>query len=357
MAAGLVDAVVVGADRIAANGDTANKIGTYALACAAAHNRIPFVVVAPRAPSIPRPPTAPRIPIEERDAAEVVRLAGRHTTVPGTRRLQPGVRRDAGRADHGDRHRTGRLAALSLVTSLTRPGAGNGPRDVRESGVVQRAAVLIGVSRTRGLPALKAVTPGVRGVLVDHDDRRRRPMRQLVLVHGRSPQRKDAAALKAEWLDALHSGLAAAGLTLPIPESEVRFPYYGDALDALTDGAIDRFPRSSCARPNAPNVRRSCGPCSSRWLGSAGSVDADVTAEAGPDVAEPGQQDGDWFRALLRLLDRSTLAGTASIALFTDDVYRYLTHVGVRDAIDSTFRRPSRRASRPSSSATRSAPS
>ena len=41
MAAGLVDAVVVGADRIAANGDTANKIGTYALACAAAHNRHP----------------------------------------------------------------------------------------------------------------------------------------------------------------------------------------------------------------------------------------------------------------------------------------------------------------------------
>jgi len=58
-------------------------------------------------------------------------------------------------------------------------------------------------------------------------------MRQLVLVHGRSPHRKDAAALRAEWLDALHSGLAAAGLALPIPESEVRFPYYGDARLAL----------------------------------------------------------------------------------------------------------------------------
>jgi hypothetical protein len=160
-------------------------------------------------------------------------------------------------------------------------------------------------------------------------------MRQLVLVHGRSPQRKDAAALKAEWLDALHSGLAAAGLTLPIPESEVRFPYYGDALDALTSGAIDPLSeiivreadaqRAAFLRAVFLEVARECGIC-----------DADVTAEAGPDVAEPGRQDGDWFRALLRLLDRSTLAGTASIALFIDDVYRYLTHVGVRDAIDST---------------------
>ena len=72
-------------------------------------------------------------------------------------------------------------------------------------------------------------------------------------------------------------------------------------------------------------VARECGIC-----------DADIAAEAGPGVAEPA--DRDWFRALLRLLDRSTLAGTASIALFIDDVHRYLTHVGVRDAIDSEVR-------------------
>ena len=86
MAAGLVDAVVVGADRIAANGDTANKIGTYALACAAAHNRIPFVVVAPQSTLDPDTPTGAGIPIEERDG---VRLAGADTTVPGTRAYNP----------------------------------------------------------------------------------------------------------------------------------------------------------------------------------------------------------------------------------------------------------------------------
>ena len=84
MAAGLVDAVVVGADRIAANGDTANKIGTYALACAAGRHALPFVVVAPRSTVDPAARSGADIPIEERDAAEVTRLAGTATTVPGT---------------------------------------------------------------------------------------------------------------------------------------------------------------------------------------------------------------------------------------------------------------------------------
>jgi S-methyl-5-thioribose-1-phosphate isomerase len=89
MATGRVDAVVVGADRIAANGDTANKIGTLALACAAAHHGLPFVVVAPRSTVDAATASGADIPIEERDATEVTRLAGTDTTVPGTRVYNP----------------------------------------------------------------------------------------------------------------------------------------------------------------------------------------------------------------------------------------------------------------------------
>jgi methylthioribose-1-phosphate isomerase len=71
MAAGEVDLVVTGADRIAANGDTANKIGTYSLAVLAAHHGIPLVVVAPTSTVDPATPTGAGIPIEERDPAEV----------------------------------------------------------------------------------------------------------------------------------------------------------------------------------------------------------------------------------------------------------------------------------------------
>jgi methylthioribose-1-phosphate isomerase len=71
MARGLVDRVIVGADRIAANGDVANKIGTYSLAVLARHHAIPFVVAAPTSTIDPATPTGADIPIEERDPGEV----------------------------------------------------------------------------------------------------------------------------------------------------------------------------------------------------------------------------------------------------------------------------------------------
>jgi methylthioribose-1-phosphate isomerase len=71
MAAGEVDAVLTGADRIAANGDTANKIGTYGLAVAAGHHELPFYVVAPTSTLDPGMSTGAEMAIEERDPGEV----------------------------------------------------------------------------------------------------------------------------------------------------------------------------------------------------------------------------------------------------------------------------------------------
>ncbi|HKP10019.1 MAG TPA: S-methyl-5-thioribose-1-phosphate isomerase, partial [Gaiella sp.] len=71
MARGEVDMIVTGADRIAANGDTANKIGTYSLAVLAAHHELPLVVVAPTSTLDPAATSGADIPIEERDPAEV----------------------------------------------------------------------------------------------------------------------------------------------------------------------------------------------------------------------------------------------------------------------------------------------
>jgi methylthioribose-1-phosphate isomerase len=71
MAAGEVDCVLTGADRIAANGDTANKIGTYALAVLASRHELPFYVVAPTSSVDLDAATGAEIPIEDRDPAEV----------------------------------------------------------------------------------------------------------------------------------------------------------------------------------------------------------------------------------------------------------------------------------------------
>ena len=71
MQAGRVDLCIVGADRIAANGDVANKIGTYPLAVLAARHDVPFYVAAPVSTIDPSTPSGAEIPIEERDPAEV----------------------------------------------------------------------------------------------------------------------------------------------------------------------------------------------------------------------------------------------------------------------------------------------
>lgn len=76
MRAGKVDLVVAGADRIAANGDTANKIGTYMLAVLAKHHGIPFVIAAPVSTFDPEVATGAEIPIEERAAEEITHIEG-----------------------------------------------------------------------------------------------------------------------------------------------------------------------------------------------------------------------------------------------------------------------------------------
>jgi len=74
-----IDAVIVGADRIAANGDTANKIGTYSLAVNANAHGIPFIVAAPRSTFDLSIPNGSAIPIEERSESEIRRLPGGQT--------------------------------------------------------------------------------------------------------------------------------------------------------------------------------------------------------------------------------------------------------------------------------------
>ena len=71
MAAGEVDCILTGADRIAANGDTANKVGTYSLGVLAAHHELPLFVVAPSTTVDPETPDGSAIPIEERASTEV----------------------------------------------------------------------------------------------------------------------------------------------------------------------------------------------------------------------------------------------------------------------------------------------
>jgi methylthioribose-1-phosphate isomerase len=89
IAAGHIDAVIVGCDRVAANGDVANKVGTYGLSLAAHRAGIPFIVAGPTSTIDLDCPSGEAIVIEQREADEVRSVAGRLLTLPDTSCLNP----------------------------------------------------------------------------------------------------------------------------------------------------------------------------------------------------------------------------------------------------------------------------
>ncbi len=90
MSKGMIDFVVVGADRIAANGDTANKIGTYNLAIVAKEHNVPFYIAAPLSTIDINIESGNEIPIEERDHEEVTHINGERVCAEGVKIINPG---------------------------------------------------------------------------------------------------------------------------------------------------------------------------------------------------------------------------------------------------------------------------
>ena len=90
MSKGMIDMVVVGADRIAANGDTANKIGTYTVAIAAKYHNVPFYIAAPLSTIDSSIKSGKEIPIEERSHEEVTHINGKPICAEGVNIINPG---------------------------------------------------------------------------------------------------------------------------------------------------------------------------------------------------------------------------------------------------------------------------
>ena len=89
MSRGHADVVLIGADRVAANGDTANKVGSYSLALGAARAGVPFIVVAPESTVDLDTPSGDVIEIEDRGPTEVVEFNGTPVAPPNTRAMNP----------------------------------------------------------------------------------------------------------------------------------------------------------------------------------------------------------------------------------------------------------------------------
>ncbi|KAL4457683.1 hypothetical protein ABPG75_012548 [Micractinium tetrahymenae] len=171
MAAGKVDAVVVGADRIAANGDTANKIGTFCHAVAAHHHDVPFFVAAPTTTIDPQLDHGGLIPIEERSPEEITHFKGQRVAAeigvwnpsfdvtPAT--LIEAIITERGLVAKASASGTG-FAIRSWLTETSTAAAANGSAAAANGGA---AAANGGAAGAAGVAAKKPATqPGFKAL-------------------------------------------------------------------------------------------------------------------------------------------------------------------------------------------------
>ena len=166
--------------------------------------------------------------------------------------------------------------------------------------------------------------------------------RKLLFVHGRAQQRHDALGLKGEWIAALSEGLAKSGLSLPLTESDVRFPYYGDTLFDLDQGANGDEVAAVIVRGDGPpgeDEREFMRSVLEEMRRSAGITQQQITDVEGAQVIEKGPLNWGWVRRILKAIDKYVPGASGSgIALATHDVYSYLSSPGVRDTIEEGIR-------------------
>lgn len=166
--------------------------------------------------------------------------------------------------------------------------------------------------------------------------------RQLVFVHGRSQEHRDAAALKAEWVEAWKQGLAKNGLTVPISDDDIRFPYYGQTLFDLVNVAPGGAVADVIVRGEDlnENEARFIGDFVRDLQSQCGITDLQVQELGAETIIERGPLNWKWVRLVLQALDTHVPgASSTSLALATRDVYRYLRNPGLRDVIDTGVRR------------------
>jgi hypothetical protein len=162
-------------------------------------------------------------------------------------------------------------------------------------------------------------------------------MRQLILVHGRSQQQKDGGELKKAWIEAWEKGLEKSGLTSPITDADIHFPYYGDTLAQMVDGksaeqAADVIIKGVTTPP--PDEQQVMREMINEIALHQGVAEVDVIAALAPEVVKKGPQNWAWVQGILSLLDKVEPLSARLVALVTADVAKYLTNAAIQQEIN-----------------------
>lgn len=167
---------------------------------------------------------------------------------------------------------------------------------------------------------------------------------QLVFVHGRAQEHKDALELKREWVEAWSKGLAEQGLAMPLADAQIRFPYYGQTLFDLASGkngaaVAQVITRNATGAAQDDAEQAFVRSVLRETLRHADISDAQIDEVARTVVVEKGALNWKWVQVAIKALDRFVPhASAASIALATSDVYQYLTNPSICQQIEDGVR-------------------
>lgn len=161
--------------------------------------------------------------------------------------------------------------------------------------------------------------------------------RQLILVHGRAQEKKNAAGIKKEWIGAWEKGLAKSGRSNPLSDADVHFPYYGDTLAEMVAGRTEAQAAKIIIKgPPPPSAEQEVmREMLAEIALHQGISDQDVRDEVSPEVVERGPQNWGWVQGILSLLDRNSAISARLVALVTKDVAKYLTNASLQRTINN----------------------
>jgi hypothetical protein len=165
-------------------------------------------------------------------------------------------------------------------------------------------------------------------------------MRQLIFVHGRAQEKKDAATLKKEWIAAWVKGLAKSGLSNPLTDDHIRFPYYGDTLIGLLAGQTPEQVVEIIVKgpPPPSDEEQIMREMISEIAREKGVTEAQIITELSPDVLQKGPANWGWVQGILSVLDKVDPISKALVALVTADVAKYLSNSATSKKIDDGVR-------------------
>ncbi|MBP0613663.1 hypothetical protein J8J42_11500 [Chryseobacterium sp. cx-311] len=159
---------------------------------------------------------------------------------------------------------------------------------------------------------------------------------KLVFIHGRAQGAFEALDLKATWIKTLNEGLKKSGLTLPISEEDVIFPYYGKLLDKLVldfnEPVKEIIEKGSGAGTADAQFFRDF---LQEVADNANVTQADIEEENPTEVTEKGILNWPWVQAILQAVDKKSQWSEASLKKFTYDVFLYLTNPAIKTQINN----------------------